>query len=127
MDWLENLPPGCPPGAASDIELLGVYRVVTSDKPTGEDFQSHAARKVPLRPTATPCDWASCSLFLSRDKAIEIAGKLPKPRFSNPHLALLTIAPGDGKSLINKRSTHIHFWAAKDFDALGAVVTVEKV
>lgn len=127
MDWLEDLPAGCPPCGAKDVELLGVYRVVTTDKPTEGDFQSHAARNVPLRPPATPCDWASCSLFISRDKAIEIAGKLPKPRFSNPHLALLNIAQGDGKSLVNQRSTHVHFWAAKDFDTLSAIVGVEKV
>jgi hypothetical protein len=64
---------------------------------------------------------------MSRDKAIEIAGKLPKPRFSNPHLALMNISQGDGMSLVNQRSTHVHLWAAEDFDPLGAVVDVEKV
>lgn len=127
MDGLEDLPAGCPPCGAKDIELTGVYRVVTCADPTEDEFKSHAARKLRLRPPATPCEWASCSLFGSRDKAVDIAGKLPKPRFSNPHLAVLNIDLGDGKSLVNARSTHIHFWAAEGFDPLGAVVEVEKV
>lgn len=127
MDWLEDLPAGCPPFGAKSIELLGVYRVVTCADPAEVDFKSHAALNLPLRPPATPCEWASCSLFKSRDKAVDIAGKLPKPRFSNPHLALLNIGEEDGRALVNERSTHIHFWAARNFDALEAILEVEKV
>jgi hypothetical protein len=127
MDWLENLPPGCPPDEASDTEIEGVYRVVTCADPTMEDFKSHAALNMPIRPLCTPCDWSSCSLFMSRDKAIDIAGKLPKARFTEPHLALLNISLGDGKSIINHRTSHVHFWASKQFDPEPAIIVVEKV
>jgi hypothetical protein len=39
----------------------------------------------------------------------------------------MNISQGDGMSLVNQRSTHVHLWAAEDFDPLGAVVDVEKV
>jgi hypothetical protein len=127
MDWLETLPVGCPPKAAKDMTFEGVYRVVTRAKPTREDFKSHSALKMPVRPCCDPCEWASCSLFISRDKAVDIASKLPKPRFNKPHLALLNISLGDGRSTVNRRTSHVHFWASKTFDPMKALVEVEKV
>jgi hypothetical protein len=127
MDWLEALPAGCPPRAAKDIAIEAVYRVVTCASPTMEDFKSHAALKLPLGPGCDPCEWASCSLFKSRDRAVDIASKLPKIRFSKPHLALLDISLGDGKSKINQKTSHIHFWASTQFDPASALIEVEKL
>lgn len=127
MDWLEKLPVNCPPSGAADIALEGVYRIISCADPTMDDFKSHAALNFPIRPGVDPCEWSSCSLFTSRDKAIDIAGKLSKFRFSDAHLALVNISPGDGRSLVNERTAHVHFWASKKFSLGAAIVDVEKV
>ncbi|MGY4318981.1 hypothetical protein [Bradyrhizobium sp. JR3.5] len=127
MVFLEDLPPQCPPAKAKGMDIEGAYRVVSCDKPTIKDFWSQAALGVPLRPTADACKWRSCSLFLKRDQAVDIAGKLPKSRIKDPHLALLVIEPNDGKALTSKKSSHVDLWISKSFDPTAAIVKVEKV
>jgi len=82
---------------------------------------------VPIRPIADPCKWRSCSMFLSRDKAIDIAGKLPKSRIRDPHLALVNISPSDGRALVNAKTKHIDLWLSSTFNPAAAIVELEKV
>jgi hypothetical protein len=127
MVFLEELPPQCPPAGAKAMEIEGAYRVVSCDSPTIQDFWSQDRLGVPIRPTADPCKWRSCSLFLSRDKAVDIAGKLPKARIKEPHLALVNIQTSDGRALVNARTSHVDLWLSTTFDPQAAVVNLEKV
>jgi hypothetical protein len=127
MTFFEELPEQCPPANAMERELPAAYRVVTNVNPDMEDFKSYAARKVKCPDGFDPCRWASCSLFLSRDRAIEIAMKLPKPRFKKPFIATMSITAMDGVSLVKKNSPHVDFWMYSNFDPLNAIVETESV
>jgi hypothetical protein len=127
MVFLEELPPQCPPATAQGISIEGAYRVVSCAKPTIKDFWSQSRLGIPLRPISDPCKWRSCSLFLSRDKAIDIAGKLPKSRMKEPHLALVNIDPSDGRALVNKKTSHVDLWLSNTFNVASAIVDLEKV
>jgi hypothetical protein len=127
MVFLEELPAQCPPGGAKEMEIEGAYRVVSCGRPSIEDFWSQSKLGVPIRPTADPCKWRSCSFFLSRDKAIDIASKLPKSRIKAPHLAMVNIQAGDGRVLVNTRTSHVDLWVSATFDPLAAIVDLEKV
>jgi hypothetical protein len=127
MVFLEELPPQCPPANAVGASFEVAYRVVSCGQPTIKDFWSQAALGVPIRPTADPCKWRSCSMFLSRDKAVDIAGKLPKSRIREPHLALVNIAPSDGRALVNNKTKHIDLWLSSTFNPDDAIVELEKV
>ena len=127
MPYLEDLPPDCPPAnKASEISVEAAYRVVSCMTPTVTDFYSNSALGIPKPPTVDACRYASCSLFMSRDKALEIASKLPKMRIAQPHLSLCNIEPFHGKSYINKKK-HVDFWPYDTFDPEAAVVSTEKV
>jgi hypothetical protein len=127
MTFLEQLPDQCPPVDAKEYDFVVAYRVVICDNPSIEDFRSHAARNK-IRPEAVdPCRWASCSIFLSRDSAIEIARKLPKPRYKSPFLAAFPISMGDGVSLLKSKSPHVDFWMYADFDPIASIVETESV
>jgi hypothetical protein len=125
MVFLEELPPQCPPPQAKDAAIEGAYRVVSCAQPTMEDFQSHAELGYKIRPGTDPCRWRSCSLFLSKDKARDIAGLLPKTRMKNPHLARVVISQGDGQSLVI--NGHVDFWISTKFKLATAIKELEKV
>ncbi len=127
MVFLEELPPQCPPAAAKGIAIVGAYRVVSCKKSTIKDFWSQAQLGIPKRPTTDSCKWRSCSFFLSRDKAIDIAGKLPKSRMKVPHLALVNIDASDGRALINKKNSHVDLWLSNTFSLTAAIVDLEMI
>jgi hypothetical protein len=124
MVFLEPLPPQCPPPEAADMQIDTAYRIVPCSTPTIEHFFSHAQLGMPVSPATDPCRARSCSLFLDREKAVEVATKFPKTRMETPHLASVTISDGDGRSTISKKK-HVDFWAARSFDPGRAVVGVE--
>lgn len=127
MKYLEDLPELCPPAKAIDIGIQA-FRVIPLKDPTLNDFKSHAARKKPVPPGVDPCRWASCSLCVTKEQAINLAGKLPKLRGQGLHIVKVKIQQGSGKSVINRRKTHIDFWPFAGFNPLKAIAgPVEKV
>ncbi|MCG5247317.1 hypothetical protein [Methylorubrum extorquens] len=125
MEYLEELPQDCPLNQADDKQIDVAYRVVSSINPTIDDFRSNAALNKVKPPTVDSCQWASCSLFTSKDKVLNIAGKLPKTRIANPHISMCTIKSGVGKSYI--KGKHVDFWPFSHFDPAAVVVKTEKV
>lgn len=123
MIFLEDLPLNCPPPSAVTASIEGAYRIVSSSTPTIDDFKSHMELNIPVFPGTPECRARSCSLFMDRSKAIEIAN-LPKSRFAKPHLALVQIGPSDGYSKTNLKG-HVDLWVSKDFDPSVSVVDVE--
>jgi hypothetical protein len=107
--FMEALPVSCPPDHAIRRAYEGVWRYVTSNPPVPSDFQSFAAvKKAP--PTADPCRWASCSVFLTKDAAYT---KLPKMRARYGYLAKIKITANCGFTDLKK--VHIDFWRFSTF------------
>jgi len=106
---MEDLPPLCPPDYAELKAYDGVWRYVTSYPPVPSDFQSWAAIKE-APPTADPCRWASCSVFLTKDAAYK---KLPKMRARHKFLVKIAITAKCG--FTHCRDLHIDFWRFKSF------------
>ncbi len=125
MPYLDNLPAQCPPNDAIDQPLVGVWRVVGNNPPAAADFWSHARLGWKKPPTVSDCDFSSCSLFLSRDKVAKLASRLPKARISNPRLAKLNVPVGAGRSQVNRKTEHVHFWMYGTFDPVAAVKACE--
>ncbi|KZD22798.1 hypothetical protein A4A58_28065 [Tardiphaga robiniae] len=65
-------------------------------------------------------------MFLTRDRALNIAGKLPKSREAKPYLALVNISPNDGMALINEKTAHIDVWLSEQFSIDDAVIETEE-
>lgn len=119
MDFLEDLPAGCPPDDAKDCELPEVYRLLTSDQVSSEDFLSQAALGVNPPKGMDLCRWASCSLVLDA----KIQKKLPKFKDTHHFAAMLRVPAGAGKSRKSGKN-HYDFWCANEFDITGSVVEV---
>ncbi len=125
MGYWEALPQECPPAHAVDKKIEAVYRVVHSDPPQKEHFESHAKQGKKAPPGMDECCWASCSLCTSIDKMRNFAG-LPKVRDRGPcFVATLAIPVGAGKSVT--KGKHIDFWMFDTFDPVAATVAVEAV
>jgi hypothetical protein len=109
FEYMEDLPPSCPPDTAVLKAYDGVWRYVTSNPPVPSDFQSLASAK-DAPPTVDPCRWASCSVFLTKDAAYQ---KLPKMRARYKFLAKITITAKCG--FTSRQKLHIDFWRFKTF------------
>jgi hypothetical protein len=125
MTFAEVLPPQCPPQGASDVSIDKAYRAVPNMTPKAKDFASHAALNKHLHENVDPCRFASCSLFLSKEKLITLTTRLPKMRAKTPYIAELSIPLGAGISVIDQKSAHIDFWSYAGFDQSAAVQKVE--
>lgn len=117
--YMEDLPPSCPPASAALKDYAEAWRFVTSNPPIPSDFQSWAAVKEPP-PTVDPCRWASCSLFRTKDAAY---AKLPKMRARYGYLARISISVKCGFTDCQK--LHIDFWRFKTFSP--QVLSVEAI
>ena len=125
MDYLEPLPPQCPPDAAIDQAIPVAYRVVGANPATSACFESQAAKNRPLLEIDNACSHRSCSMFTSFDKASNIASRLPKPRESGPLIATVTIPTGAGRSKIARK--HIDLWFYKSFNPTASVLKIEEL
>lgn len=125
MVFLEELPDQCPPAKAQSASIEGAYRVVFAKPPTIKDFWSHSKLGKKRYGDVTECRWRSCSMFLTRDKALNIASKLPKSRAAKPYLALVNLSPNDGMTLINDKTAHVDVWLTEQFSIDVAVIDTE--
>lgn len=125
MEFLENLPPHCPPNEAVDVSFAEVWRVVAGPSPTVGDFMSNAHKGWPKRPTDTDCEHASCSFFTNKDLVRSLAKRMPKLRYPEPHVSTLTIPEGAGMSLAG--GPHVHLWMYDTFDPVAHVTLTETV
>lgn len=113
----ETLPTQCPPPAASEAELVDVFRLVPSPNADDAAFASFAANGQPKPPNmeVSDCDWASCSLRTTAEALLKLKGL----RKRNPFLVTLSIPAGSGKH--TKAHTHINFWRYASFSLTTAV------
>jgi hypothetical protein len=111
-EFMEELPPCCPPDTAVLKGYAEAWRFVTSNTPVASDFRSGAAIKA-APPNVDPCRWASCSIFTTKDAAIATITKLPKLRARFGFLAKISITEKCG--FTDLQGFHIDFWRFKTY------------
>jgi hypothetical protein len=110
LKFKETLPGSCPPAGAGVRAYEGVWRFVSSNPVTDQDFASHHAQGKTPPPTVSACRWASSSLFLTKEAAYK---HLPKPRKRFKYIAKVQITEQCGVSVLVR--THIDFWRFDTF------------
>lgn len=113
----EQLPPSCPPQSAVLKGYEAVWRFVSANPPTDQDFMSYASQK-PAPPGVDPCQWASCSVFTKKEAAFQ---KLPKPRARFSYIACIKITAKCGFTV--ERKSHVDFWRFSGFKP--TIISVE--
>lgn len=106
MNFLEDLPPSCPPAECECKELSGVYRLLKGAAPVADDWLSHMQLGKVCPTQVDPCRWASLSLQASK-VAVKKLCKLPNFR-GVTHAAKLDIPETAGVFLTNRN--HHDFW-----------------
>ena len=82
MTYREPLPEGCPPDDAEEITAPRVvYRLVQSNPPTDDDFQSQRAERPTTRFNASECQARGVSVFADR-RDVERQMEVPRLRRS---------------------------------------------
>ena len=118
--FLETLPSDCPPQAAEGIDRpMVVYRLVTSDPPTMEDFRSKNDKN-PNNPfVADKCKASGLSVF---EKKSDVKKKM---RRRDSKIWRFTLQNGDGIIIRDKKSSHCTWWPYANWNKLrdGQVVS----
>lgn len=119
MDWVETLPPQCPPSDAVPPEGE-YYRAVSSDCSEG-DFIPHA-RLYPNRKYrgAMACTARSLSVFTDYEECVA-ATKLPSLQdLGQTNIVKVTLTEKDG--LVKKgNGSHYSWWRTRDFNITASV------
>jgi hypothetical protein len=115
LKFKEELPEDCPFPDSQDVALEDVWRFLEGAEVTPGCFDSYSKKGKPVHPSATPCQWSSCSLFIGDSYS---AAALKLPRFKKfLARALLSVPSGSGRSYIKEK--HVDFWAFEHFDFFG--------
>ena len=123
MNYREPLPDGCPPDTAEEIvQPRDVFRLVRTDPPTEEDFESQRAEKPGgTFPGIDECQARGLSVHTERGDS-EKALRLPKLR--GRLICRLRLRLGAGTIQQTGRPSHHTWWPLADYDVL-AQCTVE--
>lgn len=125
FEFLEALPPQCPPQNAVPLNGDTFIRLAKQDQPTLDCFLSHAARGLPVKGDVDPCRHASCSLFEHDEEGDQLRAMRLLPRFKNfTYAFLLKLGPEAGLALTGSKK-HVDLWMFKGFNPLAAVTAVK--
>lgn len=121
MDWVENLPPQCPPSDAEPPE--GVYYRAVSEDCSENDFVPYA-RLYPNRKYTgvMACISRALSIYTTIGECVE-ATKLPSlQKLGQTHIAKVTLTENDGLILKgSNKSSHYSWWRTHDFQINNSV------
>jgi hypothetical protein len=110
MGWPKHFPSGCPNSDAASASGV-VYRLVTNDPPTADDFLSYWTMFPGTEWGERKCKACGLSVFSNRDDAIKL---LQLPKFQNCRVAassVLTDAHGVTNPTPNHLSpSHVTWW-----------------
>jgi hypothetical protein len=84
--YREALPPNCPPREAVPLSARRVLRLISENPAGAGDFDSHATLGENCPSWCTPCEWASCSMFLVETRRENIYGLRRFPKLRNMKL-----------------------------------------
>jgi hypothetical protein len=118
--WAEPLPIGCPPARASNTDGERLYRLVKSDPPTTEDFQSHRQLGYPSG-NACECTARAISLWASLERSQKMR---LLSRFKTHKIARMTLSRGAG-ALLPGRHSHLAWWPCAAYDPLANATVVD--
>jgi hypothetical protein len=115
FEWLEPLPPDCPPTDAEPPNNQGFYRLTDTYPPQESDFYSFRMQ-YPSRPIKyDECLETSCTLFDSYWGCAEITAKYPRHKAKK--VVRIVLPPESGLILRTFKSEgHYSWWRAKGFD-----------
>lgn len=117
MDYREDLPADCPPEASLEIvNATTVFRLVSSNPATVEDFRSQRSLK-PDREFNGISECQACGLSVHTDKRDSaIALKLPTQR--GRKICCVTLPIGAGRIQQTAKPSHHTWWPCARFDIL---------
>lgn len=134
MIYREELPIGCPPDDAIELDYVVVLRLIQSqtiDTIQPDEFDSHAKLgKVPPKDMCG-CRWSSCSVFRDGDgkhlpKAMTKLPVVKKKNFT--HVAVVEITKNSGRlKEASSGNGHFDLWMYFGFDIVGSVKEVRKI
>jgi hypothetical protein len=122
IDWLEELPPKCPPADAVEPNNDLFYRLVGSVPPRDNDFWSHRKLYPSKKFNTTECVARSCSLIATIEYCLEL---LKLPAQHNKRIVKLILPSRAG--LVKQTGLHIaHYswWRTKDFDPINVCIEI---
>lgn len=117
MRFREELPPGCPPDEAEEInQPRVVFRLARTLPPSEDDFMSQRAEK-PERSFSGVSECKARGLSVHADRAdSERAAKLPALR--GRHVCRLLLSAGAGRILQTGKPSHHTWWPYANYDVL---------
>lgn len=113
MEFMESLPPDCPPTKAeviADPRIL--YRIASNRPPVAEDFHSQRYEKPHSRFTVPECYACGVSVYSKPDVPTK---NLKLPKFKGMHVARVTLVPDSGYIEKTFGEHHYTFWPFSDF------------
>ena len=116
MRYRGELPPGCPPDDADEVEgPRSMFRLVWTSPPT-DDFRSQRAEKPDqVFAGVTECQARGLSVHADRADSERVL-KLPKMR--GRHVCRLSLTAGAGRVQQTGQRSHHTWWPFADYDVL---------
>ncbi len=123
MSWPTYFPPQCPPSEARDASAE-VFRLVSSDPPSANDFESWAQRH-PSKWMGN-CKAAGLSVFTAKSDALRLVRRVPGMSALGDLIAGANLSPEAGKLMPTPRDGNSHhtWWAPAGFEHASAFKVV---
>lgn len=121
--YRETLPENCPPAQAKEVQQPQVfYRLVKTNPPTDQDFDSARALKPSRKFRKTSeCQARGLSIYLSPQQTEAMKHVVPA------HLCCqITLSKGAGPILETQKGSHHTWWPLADFDILANCKVIEE-
>jgi len=107
IQYKEELPDGCPPLDAEDIQSIVFYRLVESHPPTEKDFLSQKALNPSINHKSHECEAHAVSVSVELNGAQDLL-KLPTQK--GKLIAKLNLGGNTGKHKRTFARAHHHSW-----------------
>jgi len=115
MNWPSFFPPQCPPSEARDASAE-VFRLVSSNPPSANDFESWAQRHP--KKWMGNCKASGLSVFTVKSDALRLVRRVPGMSAPGGLIASAKLSPEAGKLMPTPRDGNSHhtWWAPAGFD-----------
>lgn len=121
--YKEELPDGCPPLDAENVQNIVFYRLVKSHPPTEEDFISLKGQNPTKDYNSHECEARALSVFVELSGALEVL-KLPTQK--GKQITKLKLGSNSGKHKRTFTRQHHHsWWVYSSIDPLACCETVQ--
>lgn len=117
MPYREQLPKGCPPSDATEVQFVTVvYRLISKAGPGDLDFDSHTKRGI-AKPEHNPCN--ACGLSVYKD-ANDVSPENLLPGLKKKKVCKVVLNKGAGHLKQTYKPSHHTWWPYVDFVILDA-------